>query len=194
MNTINEEVPKVSSKGSGRGKGEFSRMKSSEPFHGRGKGKGQGKGKGANAQKGKGNVKPEAQEPTCKFCGKRGHYDTKCWEKFPQLRPTFPKPRAPPKPQPQPTPMETEKTPEKNSKKRKAEVLSSLQGKCLVLKAQVNEVPLEAIIDTGATISVVSKNFVAVANIKKAQAIPIEVGNGQTIFTCGTTAMVLHLG
>jgi len=90
--------------------------------------------------------------------------------------------------------METEKTPEENSKKRKAEVLSSLQGKCLVLKAHVNEVPLEAIIDTGATISVVSKNFVAAANIKKAQAIPIEVGNEQTIFTCGTTAMVLHLG
>ena len=87
-----------------------------------------------------------------------------------------------------------EKTPEENSKKRKAEVLTSLQGKSLVLHAQVNGSPVEAIIDTGATISVVSKNFVANANIARAQTIPVEVGNGETVFTCGTTTMMLKMG
>ena len=197
LNTINDEATKVSmQQSSGKGRGDPNRsnfQQQSQSSNGRGKGKGKG------IAKGKGSAKPPAQDPkfhasiTCKFCGKRGHYVDRCWEKFPNLKPSkFSKPSAPQ--QPRPTPMETEKTPEEASKKRKAEVLTSLQGKSLVLQAHVNGSPLEAIIDTGATISVVSKNFVASANIARAQTIPVEVGNGETVFTCGTTTMVLKMG
>ena len=82
--------------------------------------------------------------------------------------------------------METEKTPEENSKKRKAEVLSSLQGKCLVLKAHVNEVPLEAIIDTGATISVVSKKTLWLQpTSKRPKQSPLKLGMGKQFLHVG---------
>ena len=58
-------------------------------------GKGKGKGKGHSTQNGKGfNKRVQNDEPpkfhasiTCKYCKKRGHYDTKCWFKYPELRP-----------------------------------------------------------------------------------------------------------
>jgi hypothetical protein len=59
--------------------------------------------------------------------------------------------------------------------KRTGEFLTSLPGKSLVLQARVNGSPLEAIIDTGATISVVSKIFVASTSFSSAQSIPVEV-------------------
>ena len=69
--------------------------------HGRGK----GKGKGAGPPKGKGFNKSVQNDPpnfqasiTCKHCGKRGHYDTKCWFKHPELRPPKPKPKHDSKP------------------------------------------------------------------------------------------------
>ena len=80
-----------------------------------------------------------------------------------------------------------------NPKKRKAEVLS-LKGTTMCLPAHVFGTAVEAIVDTGATISVVSKNFVETCNIKRGHSIPVEVGNGETIFTLGTTEMVLVLG
>ena len=64
----------------------------------------------------------------------------------------------------------------------------------MCLAAHVHGVPIEAIIDTGATISVVSRNFVEPSDIKKGASIPIEVGNGETIFTLGTTEMTLVMG
>ena len=57
-----------------------------------------------------------------------------------------------------------------------------------------DHVTLEAIIDTGAMISVVSKSFVDQSMIERTQTIPIEVGSGQTVFTLGTTTMMLTLG
>ena len=64
----------------------------------------------------------------------------------------------------------------------------------MCLPAHVFGNVVEAIIDTGATISVVSKDFVDTSNIKRSQSIPVEVGNGETIFTLGTTDMILVLG
>jgi len=64
----------------------------------------------------------------------------------------------------------------------------------MCLPAHVFGPPVEAIIDNGATISVVSKKFVESFNIKKGHSIPIEVGSGETIFTLGTTEMVLVIG
>ena len=51
-----------------------------------------------------------------------------------------------------------------------------------------------AIIDTGATISVVSNNFVHPTSIKHDECIQIGVGNGQTMFTEGSTDIALSFG
>lgn len=57
------------------------------PFHNSGKGKGKGKGGGQKFSRQ--NVEPPKFNASiqCKFCGRKGHYDTKCWDKFPDQRP-----------------------------------------------------------------------------------------------------------
>lgn len=80
-----------------------------------------------------------------------------------------------------------------NSKKRKAEVLF-MQGVTMVAEALVNGAPVEAIIDTGATISAVAKSFVPDQAICKEQSLAVAVGSGDTLFTLGTTNLVVKFG
>ena len=178
-----------------------------EKPHELGKGKGKGKGQGRGKGKGKGmstqaNSDPKPLEQPkfsasiqCKWCGRKGHYDNKCWDKHPEQRPKnfkfkVPKPHASSSSS---TPMNESQNEPINSKKRKANVLL-FQGVTMTTHAFVNGKPLEAIIDTGATLSVVAKPFVAEACIDKSRVIPVEVGSGQTLFTLGETELVLSLG
>ena len=191
--------------GKGKGLSREKRLQDQSSQSSQGKGKGKGKGKGTSKSL-------TWEEPrfkasiSCKFCGKRGHYEQKCWNKFPQLKPTNSTFKSRVNPFPKPESNLEQQTSETNSttfpidrndtnisKKRKAEILS-LQGKTLILNAHVNGKPLEAIIDTGATISVVSKSFVDQSMIERTQTIPIEVCSGQTVFTLGKTTMMLTLG
>ena len=134
-----------------------------------GKGKGKGKGK-PPASKPDPTTTPQPRFSAtlfCKHCGKKGHYDTKCWVRFPELRPkSFPK--RPAKPSPKPPP-QIEKVPpsEQESKKRKADVLPSTTpvSKCqvntstrpfsskrsLILKVKYDDITYDALIDTGAS-------------------------------------------
>ena len=59
------------------------------PYHYGGKGKGKGKGKGGGQKFSRQNVDPPKFNASiqCKFCGRKGHYDTKCWDKFPDQQP-----------------------------------------------------------------------------------------------------------
>ena len=60
-----------------------------------------------------------------------------------------------------------------------------------MLTATVNGVEVKAIIDSGATISVIAKQFVPDNLIHREDAIPVQVANGQTAFTMGTTVMMM---
>ena len=49
-------------------------------------------------------------------------------------------------------------------------------------------------IDTGATISAISSKFTHGCSIRKEKSIPIKVGNGQLLFSQGTTDVEVNLG
>jgi hypothetical protein len=51
-----------------------------------------------------------------------------------------------------------------------------------------------ALIDSGATISVVSSRLVPEAHLKRESSIPVQVANGQTCYTLGETEIILRLG
>ena len=57
------------------------------------------------------------------------------------------------------------------------------------LEAKVNGKPLKAIIDSGATVSVVSKRLVSDYALRREESIPVQVANGQSVFTLGTTTL-----
>ena len=191
-----------------------------------GKGGGKGKGKGNGHKFNKWNVDPPKFNASiqCKFCGRKGHYDTKCWDKFPEQRPKSwgaagtaeekksthtqfgrndkqgkyrDKKGYQNRPQAQSSnASEGQKAPQsngENSKKRKAEVLL-LSGCTMSTRASVNGVSVSAIVDTGATISCVAKSFVSDQALQKDNAILVEVGNGATLFTLGTTELTLQFG
>lgn len=82
---------------------------------------------------------------------------------------------------------------DRENQKRKADVLL-LQGATLIASAEINGRKVDAIIDTGATMSVISKNCVHQGAIVRTMSIPVTVGSGQTIFTLGEAEMVLKLG
>ena len=173
-----------------------------------GKGKGKGKGQGKGGPRGR---TPSARTPSrsrsksqnrfsatiiCKWCGKTGHYDDRCFSKYLHLRP----PRNP-KPPPrftryrpenvQTTPQVTfEADPQFNNKKRKINLLSTL---ALSLGARVNGKMVETIVDSGASSSVVSANLVEPQRIDRSQSVPVQVASGETIFTLGTTTLELDL-
>ena len=96
----------------------------------------------------------------CKFCGRKGHYDSPCWDKHPEKRPKNFTPR-PPKPQALPSQPSRPSQPsqgmvmDRENKKRKADVLL-LQGGTLIASAEINGRKVDAIIDTGANMSVIS--------------------------------------
>ena len=66
--------------------------------------------------------------------------------------------------------------------------------KLWTIKAKINGVPVDAMIDSGATISVVSKRFVPESQLKNEDSIAVQVANGQTVYTIGSAEMVLELG
>ena len=53
---------------------------------------------------------------------------------------------------------------------------------------------VRAIIDTGATTSVVSSAFVSEKDLKRGNAIPIQVASGMKLFSLGTATISLRLG
>ena len=60
------------------------------------------------------------------------------------------------------------------------------------LKATVNLRPIQAILDTGATVSVVSKKLVPDELIQRTHAIPVQVASGEVIYTMGTTILTIE--
>ena len=65
--------------------------------------------------------------------------------------------------------------------------------KLWTLKASVNGKNVTALIDSGATVSVVAKEFVPEFLLYPEESIPIQVASGQTLFTLGTTDLVVEL-
>jgi hypothetical protein len=59
------------------------------------------------------------------------------------------------------------------------------------LNAQVNGTNLKEIIDSGATVSVIAKKFVCEQALKKEEAYPVQVANGETFFTLGSTILTM---
>ena len=193
-----EEAPKrpredqPNSMGKGKGKGE-----------GKGKGKGQGKGKGKG---GKG-LQDFHSDPRgfqnkfgatiiCKFCTKKGHYETNCWVKYPEKKPRKPKtPHGGEAKPPTNGPIANSSIPpeamerEEESRPKRQRVCLFGGNRVWTLNAQVNGTNLKAIIDSGATISVISKKYVLDKALKREQSFPVQVANGETIFTLGTTVM-----
>ena len=135
---------------------------------------------------------------SCKWFGRKGHYETECCDKHPELKPKefVRKPRANNKNVPKENPSDqsgVSREENENPKKRKAEVLF-MQGITMIAEALVNGAPVEAIIDTGATISAVAKSFVPEIAICKEQSLAVAVGSGETLFTLGTTNLVVKFG
>ena len=141
---------------------------------------------------------------TCKFCKKKGHSESTCWYKFPEKRPSFKKAKEgggqqgghkgqnEPKPKPQ-----AENTPKfepeinQTGKRQRINVLNP--KKLWTLKAFVNQKQVTALIESGASISVVSNRLVPEANLNREKSIPVQVANGQTCFTLGETELILRL-
>ena len=190
------------------------------PGKGKGKGKGpvQGKGKG----KGKGQrSRSQSREPPnrftasvmCKHCGRKGHYEATCWDKFPKLRPkrnpspgpsshrrpSFPENNRssqswsspswspPSRPStPRSTPTSNFEENENNSKKRKVAHLLHLTS-ALYLDAIINNQPAAAVIDSGASVSFVAEHLVDPRHLNRHASVPVQVANGETIWTLGKT-------
>ena len=53
---------------------------------------------------------------------------------------------------------------------------------------------MDAIIDTGASISAVSRRFLQGGKINSKDAIPIKVGSGEVIYSLGTTEVEVSIG
>jgi hypothetical protein len=182
-------------------------------FQNRGRTKGQapniGKGKGKSTGRGNNSRNPSRNPPqnrfhatiVCKFCHKVGHYDDRCWVKYPHLKPTKRPPSRPPqqrnfqaKPKAQNQAPQIGFEPDEaqtNNKKRKINLLSTL---VLSMGAKVNGKFVETIVDSGASASVVSANLVDPQRINRSQSVPVQVASGETIFTLGTTELELNLG
>ena len=82
-------------------------------------------------------------------------------------------------------------TDNENSKKRKAELVLLQISKFLVMKVLVNGVPVTVIIDSATTMSVIARKFVPASTIIPSNAISIQIGNGQIIWTEGTAEIVV---
>ena len=165
---------------------------------------GKGKGKGSS----KGNLpRSLSRQPlgmqkfsatiVCKHCNKVGHYDSKCWFKHPNLMPQWLKNRqerskskTPQRPsQPTYSPIEDETS--NNPKKRKVNLFTTL---ALGLGAKVNGQEVETIIDSGASMTVVSNSLVHPTQIKKENALPVQVATDEILFSLGTTQLQVQWG
>ena len=200
LNTLQEPFPSAVSQNSNQGKGSStqsqgkSQSQSQSQNRGKGKGKGQPQGKG----KGKGaNPSNESQPPRfsvtvfCKFCNKKGHYEDQCWSKQREEKKKkgTAQVQTPSVPHQSSTP---DQSSDASSKKRKVEAIHVMQGKTLSTEVHVNGTSLVAIIDSGATTSAISKKCVPESAILRNKVIPIQVGNGETIFSEGTAELTLQ--
>ena len=175
-----------------------------KPNSGKGKGKGLGKGKGKGGEKRDPVDSRFSATIQCSFCGKVGHYIDKCWKKQKEekkgQRPNpgiknIPKAPNPSNPQ-VPKSAQNSQISDPGNKKRKADAISVLSGnhKTYSFEAYVCGKKLVAFLDTGATVSAVSSTFVPSNLIKKSAAVPLIVGNGETVFSLGTATLNFNLG
>ena len=133
---------------------------SSADRHGNWRGRGKGKGRSKSVEKGKGHAnRPAPSEPCfrakveCKFCGRTGHYENKCWQKQKEERKKKREESASNRKQDALDQSE-------NSKKRKVEKISYMSNaKTLFLECKVMGRLVNSVIDTGATISAISAKF-----------------------------------
>jgi hypothetical protein len=183
------------------------------PFRGKGKGKGRGShGKGGvssgfssvkggfgpkgSSGKGFGNAKGQgkgASEPPhfqvtvfCKFCNRKGHYEDQCWSKAKVER----KSKALEKSQSQ----AVREDHGVGEKKRKLEAIHFFKGTSLTTEVTINGKTLMAIIDSGATTSAIAKHCVPDGAVLRQSVVPIQVGNGETVFSEGQAVLNLQFG
>lgn len=64
-------------------------------------------------------------------------------------------------------------------------------SKLWTLSVDINGTPTVAIIDSGATISVVNAKLVSEANLDQSQTFPIQVADGNTCYTMGATSLTV---
>lgn len=149
----------------------------------------------------------------CKYCQKKGHYETDCWVQFPEKRPKFSdKPKFgggkghgkgnAPKPQAKQAknfsrnsaPPQSDFRSDLHDQSKKRARVSLLNNVNLwILKASVNGTVVDALIDSGATISVVAKRFVPDHQLNRELSIPVQVASGQTVYTLGTSDLIVEL-
>ena len=185
-----------------------------KPSEGRGKGKGKG-GPSKKPQKDQRTPSHFTVTLECKYCGRKGHYEDECWTKEKDERKrqqSSGKSGRPSGDHPGRTPRRTPSKPPTNSqnpaqnfpmpqntegnKKRKADAIQMFNGpqKTYSFAASINGKQVVAFLDTGATISAVSARVVQPDKINRGQTIPLMVGNGQTLYTLGTTNVDFCLG
>ena len=172
-------------RGKGRGKGGFSggrvtSQSSKGSFGGKGApGKGKGRGKGSSPGP------PHFQATVwCKFCGKKGHYVDDCWTKKKKEKAQVESPQGPlPHVESQ-----------QNDKKRKLEAVRFMRGSTLTTEVSVGGKKLVAIVDSGATTSAIASHCVPQGSILRSCVVPIQVGNGETVFSEGCAELSLSFG
>ena len=174
-----------------------SNAKGKEKGFGKGKGKGKGESTSSFSQRrpNSGNFRNFGKDPKqgnvqgppkfsatiyCKFCKKKGHYEDQCWTKERLEKKKLRKDKEVP-----PLPIhgtQTNVVQDENPKKRKVEQLHIFNEKTWSVRASINGLDLNAIIDSGATISAVSKAYVSDSIPDRRNITPIQVGSGETIF------------
>ena len=79
-------------------------------------------------------------------------------------------------------------------KKRKLEAIHFFKGTSLTTEVIINGNTLMAIIDSGATTSAIAKHCVTQGAVLRQSVVPIQVGNGETVFSEGQAVLSLQFG
>ena len=69
-----------------------------------------------------------------------------------------------------------------------------LSGKRWYCPALVNGLEIQAVIDSGATLSAVSSGCIPANALKRTNVVPIQGGSGETIYSLGETTLLLCFG
>jgi hypothetical protein len=121
----------------------------------------------------------------CKYCHRTGHYESRCFRKAKEERAERRKK------------LQAEKRSQENfgNKKRKTEQISFISSPTtLYLDIVAGGRHLKCVIDTGATRSAISSRFISGLPLCQEQASPVKLGNGDIIFSLGTTSVPISLG